>query len=381
MQRCHPNSAMSPTSSSQTASEMPSSLAQFSRMVESGLWVATRPIYTIRRRLCLPLDLSPRAMKLACRLLRVPAEEVCNQELIEIVNEPLQTHSTFGMLRSRRVPAAVGLDPADLIDLEKARNGCEWCDGSVRGLIADQFGAIVSEDGRFIAQANISRQAAANGLVTGNASTHNILRLSLPDALGMWRMVEPYILLVRRADPSLKYFLCSWNGGPKSGGSLPHCHFNILGWEHRHCAFAEQVLARCPHAYWDQVLRIHQQIGLSFQHGPVAGFASLCPVKDREILMYSQDLMSGAETLHRALRILVDHGTNNFSVAAILSPDTSAEPRFDVWPRVLWRVVDRGDMRVPHSDLGAVEVLGGTTIFSSNPWEVAGWLRAGLAGD
>jgi len=359
----------------------PTSLVQFSRQSEAGLWIPTRDIYSVRRRVSLPLALSPAAIEMATRILRAPAEEVRRQELVEITNVWLQQSATFGVLRSRRVAAPSGPPAADLIDRERLENGCQWCEGSVRGIIADVFGKVVSDDGRFIAQANLSRQAVANGLITGDARTHNFLRLSRADFLAMWGMVDPYIAEVKKTDPSLRYFFVGWNGGPKSAGSVSHCHLNVLAWQHAHCAFAEQVLARCPANYWARVLGIHREIGLAFRHGPVTGFASLCPVKEREILWSAPDLMTGAETLQRILETLIAHGTNNFSVAAILAPDPALDARFGEWPRVLWRIVDRGDMRARHSDFGAVEMLGGTTIFSSDPWETAGWLRDGMGFD
>jgi diadenosine tetraphosphate (Ap4A) HIT family hydrolase len=372
---------MSPLLASHAFPAKPTSLVQFSRQSERGLWIPTRDIYTVRRRVSLPLALSPAAIDMACRILRAPPDEVRSQELVEIANVLLQHRATFGVLRSRRVAPPNGPPAADLIDQERLQNGCEWCDGSVRGVVADAFGKVVSEDGRFIAQANLSRQASANGLITGDAQAHNFLRLSRADFLAMWSMVDPYIAEVKKADPSLRYFFIGWNGGPKSAGSVSHCHLNVLAWQHAHCAFAEQVLARCPWNYWTRVLDIHREIGLTFRHGPVTGFASLCPVKEREVLWYAPDLMTGADTLHRVLETLIEHGTNNFSVAAILAPDAALDARFGGWPRVLWRIVDRGDMRARHSDFGTVEVLGGTTIFSSDPWETAGWLRAGIGFD
>ena len=359
---------------------MPRRFAEFFDMYRRGRFRIVNGFYRVRRLLAVPLDLSPAAENLACRLLRAPIEEIRNQELLETEHKALGAKSIFSILRANRAAAPEGPDPADWIDREREQNGCDWCTGGVRGMMQDSFGVVRSPDGRFIGHANFSRQAPVNGIVTGDRDAHNFLRLTAADSLLLWETAALYIARARSAVPDLRYIFCGWNGGFKSAMSLMHCHLNILGWTHRHCGYAEQIAARCPPQYWKRLQHVHDEIGLGFGCGDVAGFASLCPVKEREICFQSDDLISGAVVLHRVLQVLFAHGTNNFSVAAILAPSAvgAADRRFRDWPGVLWRVVDRGDMRARHSDIGAVEMLGGATVYSADPWPLAAWLRAEL---
>jgi hypothetical protein len=360
---------------------MPSCFAEFYESYRRGQFKLVNDFYRIARLVAVPLALSPTARNLARQSLRAPIEAIRNQELFETENKALNAKSVFSVLRANRIAAPEGPDPADWIDREREQNGCDWCTGNVRGLMRDSFGVVRSPDGRFIGHANFSRQAPINGIVTGDRDAHNFLKLSAADSRQMWETVGLYIARARSAVPGLRYIFCGWNGGFKSAMSLMHCHLNILGWTHRHCGFAEQVAARCPPQYWTRLQHLHDQIGLGFRYDDVTGFASLCPVKEREICFQSRDLISGAVALHRVLRVLFERGTNNFSVAAILSPSVvgATVRRFGDWPGVLWRVVDRGDMRTRHSDIGAVEMLGGATVYSADPWPVAAWLRAGPA--
>jgi hypothetical protein len=45
---------------------------------------------------------------------------------------------------------------------------------------------------------------------------------------------------------------------------------------------------------------------------------------------------------------------------------------------VVWRLIDRGDERVPHADIGSLELFG-TPVVGTDPFQVAAWLKE-LAG-
>jgi len=81
--------------------------------------------------------------------------------------------------------------------------------------------------------------------------------------------------------------------------------------------------------------------------------------------------------VYNVLQSLIYRGTSSFSLTAILKPEVESEfdARFTGWPEVVWRLVDRGDMRAPHADIGSLELLGGTAAVATDPWDVAAWMN------
>ena len=95
------------------------------------------------------------------------------------------------------------------------------------------------------------------------------------------------------------------------------------------------------------------------------------------MVVCSPNIQSGAETVYEILSRLIASGTNNFTIAAIPSPAYfgGVDHRYRSWPAVVWRLVDRGDVRVRHSDMGGAELFG-STIIAADPWQIRTVLMA-----
>ena len=119
-----------------------------------------------------------------------------------------------------------------------------------------------------------------------------------------------------------------------------------------------------------------------FAGGACRGWVNVCPTRDREITIVSPGLLEGADFVYDTIQALMRRGTNSFTMAAFVSPmsvaDAHANPAYATWPQVLCRIADRVDVRVPHSDVGAMELFGGSWIVAESPWVVHSWLAAEL---
>jgi hypothetical protein len=115
-------------------------------------------------------------------------------------------------------------------------------------------------------------------------------------------------------------------------------------------------------------------LGLAVASGDCAAWASLAPVKERDLTAISANITDGARFVYRCWRALAGQGTRNFSLAAVISPAYFAghrcPERFALWPNVVWRFVDRGDPQVSHGDIGTMELFG-SAVVANDPFDVA----------
>jgi hypothetical protein len=192
---------------------------------------------------------------------------------------------------------------------------------------------------------------------------------------------ERYIRQAHSQIPAIKFFQVFINGGPKSAASVDHAHAQVVGRQGRPFGHAQRVMADVDENYWSQQAVSADELGLAFRQGNCVAWPSLVPIKDRDVTAISPSLAEGARFISRVLEVMANRGTLNFSLTAIISPKYlgGAEVGADWshWPTVLWRIVDRGDPAVAHSDIGCMELFG-TPVVTSDPFIDAHWLQSNL---
>lgn len=314
-------------------------------------------------------------------ILRAPRAAVEQQQLVMTRDVARGTEAIFNPLRSRRVAPSSATAPSTPA-ADRDKKPCPWCDRSAwhvanTDLSADAFGAVYSSNGRVRAGPNWARQAPVSGVVFGDEKMHDLFTLSRVDFLALFEAAERYVLAARAAIPEVQYYEVFINGGPRSAASVEHAHAQVAGRHRRHFAYPEAIAARAQADYWDTVRTVHQNLGLAFAFDTGIAWANLVPAKERDITAMSTTLLGGAEMMHAILGTLMKHGTNSFSLAAILAPGYAGalaqDGRFSDWPPVVWRLVDRGDAHARHADIGCLELFG-SGIVATDPFEVARWL-------
>ncbi|HEX8731085.1 MAG TPA: hypothetical protein VF725_03395, partial [Ktedonobacterales bacterium] len=135
--------------------------------------------------------------------------------------------------------------------------------------------------------------------------------------------------------------------------------------------------------YFTDLATVHEALGLrTTPTEAVAGFASLTPVKDREVILLAfgsqtDDLARLATPLWETLRVAMGAlGVRAFNVAAY-GPPLGADPDHADWvgfPLVA-RFVDRGAPLASASDIAALELYG-SSVIASDPFDLARTLRA-----
>lgn len=358
----------------------PGSLTEMAARIAEPEFAELRAFYRMRRTESLRMVLDEAGWADASAAFGTVRDAVETQSVVFVQSIHLGHEAALNPLRARRAGAPARLDAAELVDRELAEKGCRWCDPkgwhvSQGSRFAEEFGTVSSPDGRFRGIPNWARLAPISGLVYGDERAHNLFRLTESDFVAMFETALSYATRVRAQRPETRYVVTFLNGGAKSAGSVSHAHLQVVGRDDRHFGVAEQVVACCPPDYWQRLAGIHDSLGLATHSGSSIAWANLCPVKERDVTILSPDLTGGARFVYGLLQALIRSGTNSFSLAAILRPEASQDPRFASWPGVVWRFVDRGDMRAAHADIGSLELLGGTSAIATDPWVVAGWLR------
>jgi hypothetical protein len=224
---------------------------------------------------------------------------------------------------------------------------------------------------------------------------HDPLAIDAPLVEEMLTIAHQWAQQVHAADAAARHFFLAWNCLWRAGASQVHGHAHMTLSQIMAHARVELLRAAAGRYrretgadYFNDLAAAHAALGLAASVGPVMRFASLTPIKEREVILllpaaaapgasWGEWLRMLAGPLAETLRVARERlGTLAFNVAIFGPPlDASAQPDQD-WrdfPFVA-RFVDRGDPNSQTSDIAALELFGSSSI-SSDPFVVASVLH------
>ena len=174
-----------------------------------------------------------------------------------------------------------------------------------------------------------------------------------------------------------------WNCLWRAGGSIIHGHAQVTATRGSHYPKVER-LRRIASAYkrehgsdyFEDLARVHASLGLDIPLEGVRAFASLSPIKEKELVVIGED--PGDASLSRAVGALLqgyveDLGVRAFNVAFYMPPLAPTQEDWTDFPTVVY-IVDRGDPSNRTSDMGAMELYAASVV-ASDPFRVAEALR------
>jgi hypothetical protein len=305
-------------------------------------------------------------------------EAVREQRILKVTNLVTLQGTLFNELRSSR-PSDTGTD----LDLEKEiaqTEGDPFCHPE-DGTPADTFGRIRGQHST--TASNIAKYDGFHGVIVFD--DHDPLQFT-PEKVADY--INVGLRWGRKAidtDPEARYFFLMWNCLWRAGGSLIHGHAQATATRNLHYPKIEH-LRRSAHSYtivhgtdyFEDLYHVHDQLGLSFPcAGGVRGFASLTPVKERELILMG-DLED--ESLHQAVAEALENyvgkmGVSSFNAAFYTPPLTPDGRDWSGFPTIV-HLVDRGDPASRTSDMGAMELYAASVV-ASDPFRVAETLREG----
>ena len=247
------------------------------------------------------------------------------------------------------------------------------------GTPADVFGSVRVEHAT--TASNIAKYDRFHGVV--DFDDHNPLHLT-PEKVSDYVSVGlEWGRRALEADPQALYPFLMWNCLWRAGGSIIHGHAQVTATRGTHypkverlrrAAFSYAADHDCD--YFADLYRLHEALGLSLPLRGVRAFASLTPVKEKELVVVGRGPED--EALHRAVGALlqgyvVDLGVRAFNVAFYMPPLGPTEEDWSDFPTVVY-IVDRGDPANRTSDIGAMELYA-VSVVASDPFRVAHLLR------
>ncbi|HZY66921.1 MAG TPA: hypothetical protein VFE21_13720 [Rubrobacteraceae bacterium] len=304
-------------------------------------------------------------------------DAVREQQIVKVTNLITLEGSIFNGLRASR-PSDTGTD----LELEKEitqTEGDPFCNPE-EGTPADTFGRVRGQHST--TASNIAKYDGFHGVIVFD--DHNPLHFTHDK-------VDDYITVglqwgrkALETDPEARYFFLMWNCLWRAGGSIIHGHAQATATRHMHYPKVEHLRRSAAgytseHGsdYFDDLYRTHDSLGLSFPcPGGVRGFASLTPIKDKELILIGDSVEDKAfrHAVAEALEGYVGElGVSAFNVAFYVPPLGPLDEDWSGFPTVV-RLVDRGDPASRTSDMGAMELYAASVV-ASDPFRVVERLR------
>lgn len=288
-------------------------------------------------------------------------EEARHQRIVRVTNVWTWEGALFNPLRGRRPQqlrgdAETSKMPADDVFADPLRTTSE-----------DVFGRVRGE--HCITASNISRWEGWCAVCIFDEP--DPLKLTQVQARDYFRTSLQWARLANQHDPLARNFIWMWNGGLKGGASVPHAHAQMALGHGMHYAGVE-ALRRAASAYrerhhadyFEDLLAIHEDVGLDVALGKLRGFFYLAALRSSDMLAFGDGFNDDlADALHAGLRGLIDRaGTTAFIAGALLPPlfppPSTGEGMGGGWsgfPHIL-RLTDRGPAQMISSDVGAIDL-------------------------
>jgi hypothetical protein len=304
-------------------------------------------------------------------------EAVREQSILRLTNRVTLEGALFNPLRGQRpLQGSLFGDVAQIVaDTAGDQDESGFCKPE-SGTPADLFGRI---RGRFcITASNIAKYEGWHGVIVFNQ--HNPLLLTREYVQDYLETGFAWLQAAHAYDPSSMYPFFMWNCLWKAGASVVHGHAQVsLAAEMAYPKLealrraAEQYKQREQRSYFEDLYAVHQALGLAVGNAETLGlraFASLTPVKEKEVIIIARDLEALSEGLYQILDCYVSElRVQSFNVAVMHPPLAETSESWEGFP-LMARIVDRGDPINRASDVGAMELYAASVI-SSDPFEVA----------
>lgn len=323
------------------------------------------------------------------------------QRIVRVTNRWTFEGATFNPLRNRR-PSSGATEHHDELPPELSARiltseGDDFCDPDHK-TPADTFGRV---RGRHVVTS--ANAAKADGWhAVGIFDRHNPLAIDDDLIADILETAGEWAARAHQADPAARNFFLLWNCLWRAGASQVHGHVQMTlsaAMPHARVALwraaAERYRRETGADYFADLAAVHRVLGLSAasdtgdtEDDKVERFASLTPIKEREIVLLAPTYAAGAldpaepatlaEPLAVTLRAALDTlGVRSFNLAVFgppLAAPGAQSAGWDDFPLVA-RFVDRGNPLSSTSDIGGLEFFG-SSVIATDPFELARSLRA-----
>lgn len=303
------------------------------------------------------------------------------QRIVRVTDRVTLEGALFNGLRALRPMAVPEKTAADVAETIRASAGDPFCN-VLTGTPEDDFGRV--RGAHSVTASNVAKYDGYHGVLVFNE--HDPLvpmdAATVADHLGTARA---WAEAAFERDPVSPYYFLMWNCLWRAGGSIVHGHMQMTTTRGMHYPKVERVRqAAAGYAalhgrdYFDDLWLVHEALGLGLAVGDARVFASLTPVKEREVVVQGAPgagERSIAAGIAHALAALRGLGMVAHDLALYLPPLAADGADWRRFPPIA-RLVDRGDPGSRTSDIGSMELYAASVI-AADPFEVGAALRLG----
>jgi hypothetical protein len=310
-------------------------------------------------------------------------EAVATQRIVRVTDRVTLEGALFNDLRAKRpmsVPEKSGAEVAETIRTTENDPFCH----PLTGTPADDFGRISGSLG--LTASNVAKYDGYHGVLVFN--THD--PLAPMDGVA----IADHFTTARRwaeaafaRDPIAPYYFLMWNCLWRAGGSIVHGHMQMTTTRGMHYPKVERLRqaalaydAQYRRDYFDDLWLVHEALGLGVSVDGARVFATLTPIKEREIVVLGtpganeRTIATGVSAALGALRGI---GMVAHDLALYVPPLAADGADWRRFPPVA-RLVDRGDPGNRTCDIGSMELYAASVI-AADPFSVAAVLQASAA--
>jgi len=301
-------------------------------------------------------------------------ENVRKQRIVNIFNEWTGQGTLYNSLRSKR--PGMNSEPSEERKkleqlIQNSEEGCDFCNPEKR-TPEDVFGRV---QGKYsITAANIAKYDVWSSLVI--FKKHNPLEFNLKEFSDYINTAFQWFDMVLKENEDYKFPFFVWNCLPRAGASQVHGHAQILMTRDRSYAkveslkrVIEEYKKETKSDYFKDLYKVHKSLGLSHKSGEVKLFASITPIKEKEIIVISPGPPSTMDQTKKIvfniLRCFIDvFGVESFNMS-ISCPLLN---RVNDPPYII-QIVDRGNIFKSTADIGGMELFG-STVVADDPYMI-----------
>lgn len=305
-------------------------------------------------------------------------DRIQKQKIIKIQNKWTGEGTLFNSIRAERPgirDRAKDEEKNHIFQLiEESRKNCDFCHPE-KYTPEDVFGRINGKHS--ITAANLAKYDVWSSLVIFR--NHNPLEFSFEEFSDYLETGFTWFQAVNNRNPQYKYPFFVWNCLPRAGASQVHGHCQILMSKEPYSRVEilqkawQQYGIETGDDYFQDIYTVHRLLGLSGSLGDVDFFASITPVKEKEVTIISKNPSKDTDskkTIFKILRCFIDVlGVYSFNLS-ISCPAINDE---NIHPYII-HIVDRGSLLKSTADVGGMELYG-SSVAADDPYKVIAVLK------
>jgi galactose-1-phosphate uridylyltransferase len=303
-----------------------------------------------------------------------------HQKIIKTYNLWTGEGALFSSLRADR-PGIMGMDLQNEKDflnhlITDSVKKCDFCNPE-KYTPEDIFGRV---RGKYsITATNIAKYDVWSSLIIFN--NHNPLKFNLREFSDYINTGFDWFKAVNNDDHEFRFPFFIWNCLPRAGASQVHGHCQILMSKEPYAKVEiirksfQKYKRKTGNNYFKDLYRVHRSLGLSGCHEDVHFFASITPIKEKEVVIISPEnpskIIELKKAIYRILRCFIDIlGVYSYNLS-ISCPPIDNEKEF---PYII-KIVDRGRLLNSTADMGGMELYG-SSVVADDPYKVIDVLKS-----